>query len=134
MNKELIQKLVVHAKEFAENAYCPISGVPEGASLLVEGTEGGSIILGGCNVETPYHNVSAGELVIEKAISEGISKFVAICFWGEKSLPYPSGNFLQFAAEFNPELSIIVANDDTYSIHKLHELLPIRRLSTGGED
>jgi len=128
MNKELIQKLIGHAQKFAENAYCPYSGVPEGASLLVEGTEGKSIF-GGCNIESSVqHGMNAGEVAMFKAISEGITQFIAICFWTEKTLPYPTGNFLQFASEFNSELSIIVANSETYSIHKLHELLPYRRL------
>jgi len=137
MNKELIQKLIGHAKKFAENAYCPYSGIPEGVSVLVEGPEGRSI-LGGCNVETPYEQFGAGKLAMVKAISEGYTSFIAICFWTEKGLPYPQGGFLQFATEFvtghSDELSIIVANDETYSIHKLYELLPFQRLVTQEEN
>ncbi|MCL2570630.1 MAG: cytidine deaminase [Firmicutes bacterium] len=124
MNKELIQKLVEHAKAAADNAYCPSTHTPEGASLLVEG----NIIVSGCNIEFAFDIHTAGEVVLTKAFSEGMTNFIAICFWSKNILPFPTGKFLQIASEFNPGLDIIVANDTTYSLHKLHDLLPYRRI------
>ena len=124
MNKELISKMIEHSKEASGNSYCPNSNTPEGASLLVDG----NVIVGGCSVEYAFETISAGEVALAKAFSEGLTGFKAICLWSKKILPYPNARFLQMAAEFNPDLDIIVANNDTYSIHKLHQMLPFRRI------
>lgn len=128
MNKELIYTLIERARNSYDHAYCPLTSNPEGASVLVEDHEGKTIIIGACNVETTMINIDAGELAMMKALSEGMTKFLAICFFCERGMPYPSGRFLQFAAEFNGMFDIVVANNDTYSLHKLHDLLPIRKI------
>ena len=131
MNKELINKLIQHAKKATENAFCPSSGVPEGCSLLVEG----SVIFSGCNIEfsTLSSSLDAGQVAMAKAISEGENRFITMCLYSEKTMPYPSGTLLQLLSEFNPNIGIIVASDETFTVHSLHELLPIRRL-VGVED
>jgi len=128
MNKELINKLIEQARASADNAFCPNSGVPEGCGLLVEG----NVIFGGCNIEStnPLCTMSAGAVAMSKAISEGLTKMHAICFYSDDIMPYPNGATLDFIADFNHAVDIIVATNQTYSIHKLHELLPIRRLET----
>ncbi|MCL2756273.1 MAG: cytidine deaminase [Firmicutes bacterium] len=126
MNKELIQKLIEHARMASDNAFCPTTGVPEGCSLLVEG----NVIFGGCNIESsnPLCSITAGAVAISKAISEGLTKMMAICFYSDTVMPYPNGALLDLIAEFNYGIDIIVASQKDYSIHKLHELLPIRRI------
>ena len=122
MNKELIMKLIERARTSAENAYCPYTNHPIGCSLLVDQ----NIIFGGCNIEnnTLACSAEAGEVAALKAISEGYTKFVAVCFWAASGMPYPSGKVRQLLTEFNIMVHIIVANDDTYSVHTLNELLP----------
>jgi len=121
MNKELILKLIERAKQSADNAYCPYTNMPIGCSLLVED----NVIFGGCNIEnsTLSCSVDAGEVAIFKAISEGCTTFKAICFWATR-LPYPSGKVRQLLAEFNPNLSIVVATDETYSMLTLDTIFP----------
>jgi cytidine deaminase len=125
LNKELILKLIERARASAENAYCPYSNVPMGCSLLVDD----NIVIGGCNVENGVlsTSVSAGEVAIFKAISEGYTKFRAICFWSETKMPYPCGRVRQLLAEFNKNLNMIIATgtaDVSYSIAALADLFP----------
>ena len=122
MNKELIVKLIERAKNASENAYCPYTNVPVGCSLLVDD----NMIFGGCNVENGElsSSVCAGEVAIYKAISEGCTKFLAICFWSKDRKPYPSGRIRQLLSEFNSKISIVVATDKTYSLLNLDEIFP----------
>ena len=122
MNQELISKLIERAKSASENAYCPYTNVPIGCSLLVDD----NMIFGGCNIENSTLSCSseAGEVAVHKAISEGHTAFRAICFWSGEKLPYPSGKVRQLLNEFNKTISIVVANDDTYSMFALNDMLP----------
>ena len=122
MNKELIIKLIERARGGAENAYCPYTNMPIGCSLLVDD----NMIFGGCNIENSTLSCSteAGEVACYKAISEGYTGFRAICFWSGEKLPYPSGKVRQLLAEFNPQINIVVANDETYSMFALNDMLP----------
>jgi len=126
LNKEVIEKLIDFARTAADNAYCPYSEVPEGASLLTFD----NIIFSGCNVELSSRRVSAGEVAILKASSDGKNSFVTLCLWAESITPIPSGALLDIAAEFNIQ-NFIVATGESYAIYKLHELLPIRRITEG---
>jgi len=119
MNKELILKLIERAKESAEHAYCPITNMPVGCSLLVDD----NMIFGGCNIESSC-NADAGEVAIFKAISQGYTKFRAICFWAENNMPYPSGKVRQLLTDFKSNLNIVVANSDTYSLLLLSDIFP----------
>ena len=124
MNKQLINKLIEEAKLGADNAYCPISGVPEGVALMTSE----NIVLRSCNFEAGLVTTGPGELGIMKAFSDGMGGFLAICYWSETVLPYPRGRDLLLLAEFCPHIDIIVANDQTFTVHKLNDLLPYRRL------
>ena len=124
MNKQLIDKMIEEAQLGADNAYCPVSGVPEGVALLT----GDNIILRSSNFEGGLVITGPGELAIMKAFSEGFNAFHAICYWSEKILPYPRGRDLMLLAEICPTVDIVIANDQTFNVHKLHELLPIRRV------
>ena len=123
MNKELIVKLIERARESAENAYCPYTNVPVGCSLLLDD----NMIIGGCNIENAILScsVDAGEVAVFKAVSEGFTKFRAICFWAQTREPYPNGKVRQLLNEFNPKLNIIVANDETFKMMNLSEIFPL---------
>jgi len=122
MNKELILKLIERAKTASENAYCPYTNVPIGCSLLVDD----NMIFCGCNVENSILSSSAdaGEVAILSAMSQGHTKFRAICFWSQERMPYPSGKERQMLSEFSKNLNIVVANDETYSMMSLSDIFP----------
>jgi len=122
MNKELIMKLTEHAKKSSDHAYVPFTNNPIGCALLVDE----NIIFGGCNVENSVLNCSAdaGEVAVLKAISEGFTKFRAICFYNERIMPFPSGKVRQLLAEFNQTIQIITATAETYGLNTLNDLLP----------
>jgi cytidine deaminase len=122
MNKELIMKLIERAKTASENAYCPYTNVPIGCSLLVND----NMIFCGCNIENGVLSSStdAGTVSVLKAISEGYTKFLAICFWTQDKMPYPSGAVRQLLAEFSPSINMVIANDNTYSMLTLADIFP----------
>ena len=124
MNKELIMKLIERARGACDNAYCPYTGVAVGCALLVDD----NIIFAGCNIETraPSNSLDAGAVAVIKAISEGHTKFRAICFYSADIMPFPSGSVRDVLGEFSPMLDIIVANDQTYSLHTLYQLFPFQ--------
>jgi len=122
-------KLIEKAKQSSGNAFCPYTNLPVGCALLVEG----NIMFGGCNIESSAlsSSVDAGEVAIHKAISEGYTKFLAICFFqSDGPPPYPSGKTLQLLAEFNDMIQIIVATEGDFQLHHLYELLPFRPVSS----
>lgn len=129
MNKQLIDKLIEEAKLGSDNAYCPLTGTPEGVALLT----GDNVILRSSNFEGGLVITGAGELAIMKAFSEGFNNFFAMCYWSESILPYPRGRDLMLLAEFCPQIDIVVANNQTFNVHKLHELLPIRRVEANAD-
>jgi len=121
MNKELITKLIGRAREASENAYCPYTNVPIGCALLAEGN-----IYTGCNIESKVlsSSLSAGEVAIMKAISDGSASFKATCFFASAFMPFPDGKTRQLLAEFNPLMSVIIANDETYSLMTMNDIFP----------
>jgi len=123
MNKELIVKLIERARNFSENAYCPYTNTPVGAALMVDD----NMIFGGCNIENGAlsSSVDAGEVAVFKAISEGHTNFLAICFWSSNKMPYPSGRVRQLLNEFNPDINMIFATDETYGLQKLRDIFPL---------
>ena len=124
MNKELIMKLTERARAASDNSYCPYTSVATGCALLVED----NMIFTGCNVElrTLSGSLSAGQVAIIKAVSEGFTKFRAICFFSAENMPFPSGAERDLLSEFNPMIDVIVANDQTYSLHTLYQLFPFQ--------
>lgn len=124
MNKELIMKLIDRAREASDNAYCPYTNAAIGCSLLVDE----NIIFTGCNIENKNLSCSAcaGEVATLKAVSEGHTKFKTICFFSDVMMPFPNGRMRDVLSEFNPMIDIIVANDETYSLHTLYQLFPFQ--------
>ncbi|MCL2229453.1 MAG: cytidine deaminase [Firmicutes bacterium] len=123
MNKELVIKLIERARSFSENAYCPYTNVPVGCAIMTDD----NIIFGGCNIENGVLGASldAGEVAIAKAISEGHTRFLAICFWCGGKIPYPSGKVRQIISEFSNDINMIFANDETYSWQKISDIFPL---------
>ena len=127
MQKELILDLIAHARNCADNAFCPYSGVPVGASLLTEE----NAFIAGCNIEPNDigSGIGAVQSAFIKAITEGITKFAALCIWSERTPQYPTGAEQSLLAQFAPDIPVIIAYGDTYLYHSAHELIPqIRRL------
>ena len=124
MNKELIMKLIDRARGASDNAYCPYTNFPVGCSLLVDE----NIIFTGCNVESRALScsASAGEVAVFKAISEGYTNFKAICFYSIETMPFPEGGIRDLLGEFSPMIEVVVAQDENYSLHPLHELFPFQ--------
>ena len=115
LSKEIIARLIDTAKSYADNAYCPYSGVAVGAALLCSD----NIILGGCNIETGDYaapSFAAGDTAIAKAISEGYNQMLAMCLYSKDHLIYPNATTRQYLCEFNGDIKIIVANDKTYEV------------------
>ena len=119
MNKELITKLISRAREASDNAYCPYTNVPIGCALLTEGS-----IYTGCNIESRFlsNSVSAGQVAVMKAISEGCTDFKAVCFYSNSMMPFPDGNTRQVLSEFNQMISVVVANAETYNLSTLNNM------------
>ena len=122
MQKELIMKLIDKAREASDNAYCPYTNTAVGCALLTDD----NVIFTGCNIEFRELSscASAGDVTVLKAISEAYTKFKAVCFFSAETMPFPGGSVAGALGEFNPMIEIIVATDETYSIHNLYELFP----------
>ena len=120
MNKELIMKLIDKAREASDNTYCPYTNVPVGCALMTSD----NTIFCGCNIETKnlVGSVTAGEVAVIKAISEGYTSFAAVCFYSDTMMPYPDGGACQIIADFAPMIRVIVSNKDTFNLHYLHEI------------
>ena len=111
LSKEIIARLIDTAKSYADNAYCPYSGIAVGAALLCSD----NIILGGRNIETGDYaapSFGAGDTAIAKAISEGYNQMLAMCFYSKDH----NATTRQYLCEFNGDIKIIVANDETYEV------------------
>ena len=122
MNKELISKLINRAREASDNAYCPYTNVPIGCAVLTED----NAIFCGCNIESKVlsGSMSAGEVAAVKAISEGHTRFAAVCFYSETMMPYPSGSACQLISDFAPLIRVVVANEETFNVYHMNELFP----------
>lgn len=130
----LDDKLIVHMIDTAlgqlKYSYTPYSGFKVGAALLADNGK----IYTGCNIENAAYTPSncAERTAFFKAVSEGITKFKAICIVGGKDgvvteYTPPCGVCRQVMMEFcNPEtFQVILAVDDRrYHMYRLKELLP----------
>jgi cytidine deaminase len=115
LNEVIITRLIDTAKKYADNAYCPYSGVAVGAAVLCAD----NIILGGCNIENGDFSApsfAAGDTAIAKAISEGYNRMLALCLYSSNILPYPNAQTRQYLCEFNENIKIIIANDEGHEV------------------
>jgi len=119
MYRELYQQ----AKAVMKFAYAPYSKFPVGAVLLTAD----GVMHTGVNVE----NASSGATICAervaccKAISEGNKDFEAIAICSSEGLVWPCGICRQFMYEFNPEMKVIIGDDEDHlEVYELAELLP----------
>ncbi len=124
-----MEKLIDLAKQAANNAYSPYSGFKVGAALLCANGN----IYTGCNIENSAFSptVCAERVAFFKAISEGVTDFVAIAIVGGKEdigseICYPCGVCRQVMTEFCDAESfrIILPHKDGATELLLKDLLP----------
>lgn len=116
--------LVAAAAEARSRSYSPYSGFAVGAALLTDAGE----VFTACNVENVSYGLSicAERAVIMKAVSEGERDFAALAVVCDSSKGcVPCGACLQFIAEFNAKLKLILADTaGSRIITSVVELLP----------
>ncbi|WP_122644406.1 cytidine deaminase [Luxibacter massiliensis] len=125
-----VKRLIREATEAMAYSYSPYSGFKVGAALLADNGN----IYKGCNIENAAYTPSncAERTAFYKAVSEGVSKFRAICIVGGKDgrltgFTAPCGVCRQVMMEFcNPgSFQVILAVDEAcYKIYRLEELFP----------
>lgn len=131
MEKTQIQELIRTAMEQLVYSYVPYSHFRVGAALLAKN----GMIYKGCNIENAAYTPSncAERTAFFKAVSEGVSEFIAICVVGGMDgiltdLTPPCGVCRQVMMEFcDPETFEIVLATDTehYQVFRLKEFLPM---------
>ena len=121
--EKYIPKLIEAATNAQKFSYAPFSHFHVGAAVL---SNDGRIFTG-TNVEPPVMNlgICAERLAIYKGMSEGVSKFVAVCIVGptEFALP-PCGACRQILFDFGVEWIIMPYKDNKIEIKSMKELLP----------
>ena len=125
-----VKRLIREATEAMAYSYSPYSGFKVGAALLADNGN----IYKGCNIENAAYTPSncAERTAFYKAVSEGVSKFRAICIVACKDgrltgFTAPCGVCRQVMMEFcNPgSFQVILAVDEAcYKIYRLEELFP----------
>jgi cytidine deaminase len=103
------KQLLNDASKAIRHSYAPYSRFRVGAALL---TDGGEVVTG-CNVENASYGLSncAERTAVFKAVSMGWRKFKAIAVVSSKVNPvYPCGACRQVLREFNPALTVVVAD------------------------
>ena len=117
---ELYQKAVEQLK----NSYAPYSKFAVGAALL---TENGNLYTG-CNIESAAYSatICAERTALVKSVSEGDLKIASLAVASSSGdFTFPCGICRQMLVEFNPNLRIIVGNQqDQLKVFLLKELLP----------
>ena len=127
--KEQYSALVQEALDARWNAYCPYSGFAVGAALLDEN----GTVWTGVNIENAAYGPTncAERTAFFKAVSEGVTKFLAIAVvggpMGEEPVGFcaPCGICRQVMREFcGDDFKIILAKPGEMKIWSLAELLP----------
>ena len=117
---ELYQKAVEQLK----NSYAPYSKFAVGAALL---TENGNLYTG-CNIESAAYSatICAERTALVKSVSEGDLKIASLAVASSSGdFTFPCGICRQMLVEFNPNLRIIVGNQqDQLKVFLLKDLLP----------
>ncbi len=117
-----IAELLQAAERAQKLAYAPYSRFAVGAALLAaDGT-----IYTGCNVENASYGlgICAERNAIAHAVACGAKQFIAIAVVTDNGVT-PCGACRQVLAEFEPRMTVIVADEDgNRRIYSLAELLP----------
>ena len=130
MEQQMIEKLVLAATAARENAIASFSNYMVGAALL----SADGRVFTGCNIESSVMapSLCAERVAIAKAISEGVTDFLAIAVVGAKrgerpDIPcFPCGICRQVLSEYVSiqDFSVYVVEDGEAKRFALSELLP----------
>ncbi|MGP1569372.1 MAG: cytidine deaminase [Eubacteriales bacterium] len=116
------RELYILAKEVSKNAYAPFSKFCVGAALL---SKNGAVYLG-VNVENSSYGgtICAERAAVLAAVTAGEREFESIAIVANDSKVFPCGICRQFLYEFEPNLRVIIGNDEkSIEVYKLNELL-----------
>ncbi len=122
MTEDEIRDLIAAAAAVRAAAYVPYSHFAVGAALL--GTSGK--VFTGCNVENASFGLTlcAERNALAHAVAEGAHDFSAIAVVTDNGVT-PCGACRQVLAEFNPALTVIVADTaGRHQVYSLADLLP----------
>ena len=118
------KELVALAQEAMRNAYVPYSGFQVGAAVF---TASGRVYTG-CNIENASYGLSicAERTAIFQAVSAGEREIESIAIISSgKEMVTPCGACRQVMAEFNPNLTLYLADGaGNYKEFTLPQLLP----------
>ena len=130
VEKEQIRELIRTAVKQTAYSYVPYSGFRVGAALLAQN----GCVYTGCNIENAAYTPSncAERTAFFKSVSEGVTKFSAICVVGGMDgvlteYAPPCGVCRQVMMEFcDPETFavILAVSEEDYQVFRLEELLP----------
>jgi len=125
-------ELIHLARQAAENAYAPYSGVHVGAALQTTSGE----VFSGCNVENASYSLTicAERNAVFQAVAAGFTRFSAIAVWADGPVLFtPCGACRQVLAEFSADMTVLVAGPGQVLSTTLEELLPMRFAMTSPE-
>jgi len=118
------QALYQKAVEQLKYSYAPYSKFAVGAALL---TEDGKLFTG-CNIESAAYSatICAERTALVKAVSEGNRKIASLAVASSSGdLTFPCGICRQMLVEFNPNMRVIVGDQQgKLKVFSLNELLP----------
>ena len=127
-----MQEKLITAASLARKQARAFTGFHVGAALL---TKTGEIITG-CNVElhTTLSSICAERTAIVKAVSMGFTEFeaIAVVSDAEKAIS-PCSFCRQYLIDFDPEILVIMSNEDMSDIvtMKVEELVPMAFTGSG---
>lgn len=124
IGQDVAKQLMAAAQSALDRAYAPYSGFPVGAAVL---GKGGQIFMG-TNIENASSPLSlcAERVAVGNAVTAGERELVAIAV-ASRSRPAatPCGGCRQVLAEFNPQITVLVAGQDpSLACYRLDVLLP----------
>jgi cytidine deaminase len=122
MTEDEICTLLAAASAAREAAYAPYSHFPVGAALLAPGGQ----VFAGCNVENASFGLTicAERNALAGAVAHGVRQFLAVAVMTDNGVA-PCGACRQVLAEFNPNMTVIVADTaGRQRIYTLSDLLP----------
>jgi cytidine deaminase len=115
-------RLIAAAEAARREAYAPYSGLAVGAALLAADGR----VFTGCNVENASYGLAicAERNAVFHAVAEGVRDFTAVAVVTENGVT-PCGACRQVLTEFNPQMTVIVADTaGQRTVFRLDELLP----------
>jgi len=117
--------LVELARQAAQNANAPYSGIHVGAALLTLSGE----VFCGCNVENASYSLTicAERNAVFAAVASGHQKFERLAVWADGPVLFsPCGACRQVLAEFAPDIPVVIASPAERLETTMTELLPLR--------